>query len=509
MFKLFRSHKNSLRRDVYYLYCTQPVESKQIKPFDEIPGPRGPLGLGNLYNYLPVIGKYSWLKLHKSGFHKYETYGSIVRETMAPGVNIVWIYDPNDIAVLLNDKDYPHRRSHLALEKYRTDRPHVYRSAGLIPTNGPEWWRLRSELQKELSAPKNVRSFLMDVDKITHEFLDVLPVQSEFNLLPELARLNLELTCLLTFDERLNAFSPEEHQPNSRTSKLIKSTETTNSCILPTDQGLQLWRYFETPTYKKLRKAQNYMESVAVDLVAQKLAYFKEENTQQLPGTGSLTRSSLIEEYLKNPNLDLSDVVGMASDLLLAGVDTTSYSTSFAVYHIARHPEIQEKLYQEAKTIMPNVNDSLTGEALRTGITYTRAVLKESFRLNPVSVGFGRVLKKDIVLSGYHVPAGTIAVTQNMIASRLEKHFERPNEFDPQRWLQRKTNINPYVVLPFGHGMRSCIARRMAEQSILVFLLKLVRRYKIEWKGVEDLDVRTLLINKPEDPVSVVLEERS
>lgn len=507
MLKLFKIRKHFLRRDLKCFYCTKTIESKNIQSFDAIPGPRGPLGLGNLYNYLPVIGKYSWLKLHESGFDKYKHYGSIVRETMAPGVNIVWLYDPNDIAVLLNDKDYPHRRSHLALEKYRTDRPHVYKSAGLIPTNGSEWWRLRKELQKEMSAPKNVRSFLLDVDKITHEFLDVLPMKSEFNLLPQLARLNLELTCLLTFDERLNAFTPEERHPNSRTSRLIKSTEATNSCILPTDQGLQLWRYFETPTYKKLRKAQNYMESVAVKLVAQKLAYFKEENTQK-SSAGSLTRSSLIEEYLKNPILDLSDVVGMASDLLLAGVDTTSYSTSFAVYHIARHPDVQEKLYQEAKTIMPNVNDSLTEEAVRTGISYTRAVLKESFRLNPVSIGFGRVLQKDIVLSGYHVPAETIVVTQNMVASRLEKHFDRPNEFDPQRWLQRKTNINPYVVLPFGHGMRSCIARRMAEQSILVFLLKLFRRYEIEWRGVEDLGVRTLLINKPDNPVSIVLKER-
>lgn len=203
----------------------------------------------------------------------------------------------------------------------------------------------------------------------------------------------------------MNSFAPEERHPRSRTSKLLRSTETTNSCILPTDQGLQLWRFFETPTYKKLRKAQNYMESIAIDLVSQKIAFFKEENNQQ-SSTGSLARSSLIEEYLKNPNLDLSDVVGMAADLLLAGVDTTSYTTSFVIYHIARHPEVQDKLFEESKIVMPNVNGSVTEEALRTGITYTRAVLKESFRLNPISVGFGRILNKELVLSGYHVPAG-------------------------------------------------------------------------------------------------------
>jgi hypothetical protein len=35
-----------------------------------------------------------------------------------------------------------------------------------------------------------------------------------------------------------------------------------------------------------------------------------------------------------------------------------------------------------------------------------KAVLKESLRLNPISVGIGRILAQDAVLSGYHVPKG-------------------------------------------------------------------------------------------------------
>lgn len=68
------------------------------------------------------------------------------------------------------------------------------------------------------------------------------------------------MTCLVVFDVRLNSFSKEERCENSKSSKLIKAAFTTNSVMLRLDNGLQLWRFFETPLYRKLRKAQTYME---------------------------------------------------------------------------------------------------------------------------------------------------------------------------------------------------------------------------------------------------------
>lgn len=110
----------------------------------------------------------------------------------------------------------------------------------------------------------------------------------------------------------MQSFTAVERQPDSRTTRLIEAAETTNSCVLPTDQGIQLWRYFETADYRRMRVAQEFMESVAIDLVEQKIAGFD---------AGKATRS-ILEDYLINPKLEKSDVVGMAGDLLLAGIDT-------------------------------------------------------------------------------------------------------------------------------------------------------------------------------------------
>lgn len=83
------------------------------------------------------LGTYKWDELHRIGLEKYSKWGPIVREKIVPDVTVVWLFDPNDIAKVLNDSSpgvYPRRKSHLALEKYRKDRLHIYKSGGLLPT---------------------------------------------------------------------------------------------------------------------------------------------------------------------------------------------------------------------------------------------------------------------------------------------------------------------------------------------------------------------------------------
>lgn len=66
-------------------------------------------------------------------------------------------------------------------------------------------------------------------------------------------------------------------------------------------------------------------------------------------------------------------------------------------------------------------------------------------------------------------------VSQNQVACRLKQYFDDPNEFKPERWLKHHTlykQPHPFLLLPFGHGPRSCIARRIAEQNMLILVLK-------------------------------------
>lgn len=57
--------------------------------------------------------------------------------------------------------------------------------------------------------------------------------------------------------------------------------------------------------------------------MSQKISHYREDTERRATLRPNGTKS-ILEEYLFNPKLDLPDVVGMASDLLLAGIDTVS-----------------------------------------------------------------------------------------------------------------------------------------------------------------------------------------
>jgi ecdysteroid 25-hydroxylase CYP302A1 len=268
--------------------------------------------------------------------------------------------------------------------------------------NGQEWWKLRSEFQKNLSQPRNVRNLLPSTDQMTREFIAMLPSQFDGDhtirdMVLELERLSLELTCLITFDERMHSFSDAERHPDSRSSRLIAAGDATNSSILPTDQGMQLWRLFETKPYKQLREAQEYMQQVAVEFVHKRANQKSDDN-------------SLLDQYLKNPKLSVKDLIGMSSDMLLAGVHTTSFTSAFALYRISKDQTVQDLMHQEALRVLPSDESRVTTAIMNSEIPYTRAVLKETFRLNPISIGVGRILNQDTVLGGYLVPKNVSVV---------------------------------------------------------------------------------------------------
>ncbi|XP_068210223.1 cytochrome P450 302a1, mitochondrial-like [Palaemon carinicauda] len=480
---------------------------EKAKPFEDIPGPKSLPFVGTLYLYLPFIGKYSFGRLHHTGLKKLREFGPIVREELISNVNLLLLFDPQDIEMMYaTEGRYPMRRSHIALQKYRLDRPEMYNSGGLLPTNGEEWWKLRSPAQKVLSRPQSVLSRLSVVSEIAQEFVDLIDIlrNAETGLIPDFLdlekRLFLELTMAATLDVRLGCIDKDSpFNICQEATDLIKASDDSNSTIFSTDNGLQLWKKFNTPTYKKLTDGQDTIYRIAykyVDAKDQELKSRLEDYDNP---------QTVLEYFLLRSGLDKKDIVSVFCDTLLAGTDTGSFTLSYALYNLATNPIQQELLAQEACDLLSQSDGKVTKVVLAKA-KYLKAVVKESNRLNPISIGVGRISVEGTVIRGYNIPKGTVIVTQNQVSCRLPEYFENPDKFLPERWFT-KDAINPFLVLPFGHGPRACIGRRMAEQNLYAALVMIAANYKIGWKG-RKLDCYSTHINEPDTSLDFTFTPR-
>ncbi|GFQ77394.1 hypothetical protein TNCT_442201 [Trichonephila clavata] len=78
-----------------------------------------------------------------------------------------------------------------------------------------------------------------------------------------------------------------------------------------------------------------------------------------------------------------------------------------ALYHVARHGSTQQEAQEDLKKVLPN-KDSRFWEIEGYGkkIPNIYGIIEETLRLNPPTVGNGRITKAKCVLGGYSIPEG-------------------------------------------------------------------------------------------------------
>lgn len=168
---------------------------------------------------------------------------------------------------------------------------------------------------------------------------------------------------------------------------------------------------------------------------------------------------------------------------------------------MAKNPAKQEILREEILKILPEHSSKLSNESLNR-IPYMRACLKEAMRMNPVVTGTAREAGQDLVLNGYQIPKGVDIAMSMIVLQKSDVFFSKSDEFVPERWMKTDGNdsakINPFVFLPFGFGVRSCIGRRFAEMEIYVALSRIFREFKLEYNH-GPLKYKISMILSPDD----------
>ena len=192
-------------------------------------------------------------------------------------------------------------------------------------------------------------------------------------------------------------------------------------------------------------------------------------------------------------------------DLVLAAVDTSSVTAAWALHSLAVLPHTQAALRAE----ISRTGDTVTCDTVRR-LPYLGAFIKEVMRLYPVSPFLTRLATQSVSLGPHHIPPGTLILISLYVMGRDQQIFSQPDTFSPERWM-RDGETDPterrrraFASLPFGHGARSCIGRRIAELELQLLVAKVCQRWRLTSRN-ENVKYTQRMIGVPDKPISFTL----
>lgn len=166
-----------------------------------------------------------------------------------------------------------------------------------------------------------------------------------------------------------------------------------------------------------------------------------------------------------------------AMTLFLAGHETTAHALTFALYLLARNPQIQEQLRSEIDSVCGTRPLSL--EDL-PALTDTKAALMETLRLYPTAWIIGRRALQDVVIGDILVPKDCTVLISQYVMHRHPSYFAEPELFWPTRWHHTPRNQLPKgCYFPFGAGPRVCIGEHFAWLEMLLGLGTILQNYQL------------------------------
>jgi cytochrome P450 len=179
-----------------------------------------------------------------------------------------------------------------------------------------------------------------------------------------------------------------------------------------------------------------------------------------------------------------------ATTLVIAGSETTGNTLAWACYLLAQHPEIAERLHQEAASLGPPGRAGRVaglaprgdgaGHEVLDRLPFTRAVVTETLRLySPVWV-LPRRASADVDLGGYQLAAGSRMLFSPYALNRDARLHRDPGRFDPDRWAAgySRTQLRASF-FPFGQGIRNCIGEGFAWAESILLLSAIAARWKL------------------------------
>jgi cytochrome P450 len=189
--------------------------------------------------------------------------------------------------------------------------------------------------------------------------------------------------------------------------------------------------------------------------------------------------------------------------MFAATTETTINVLTWLWPHLDEHPEVADRLYAEISQV---VGDEPVRREHLAELRYTRMVLDELLRLYPIGWLIPRRAVAADVVGGVRIEAGATVVASPLITQRMSAFWDRPDEFDPERFRPERVRArHRYAHFPFGGGPHQCLGMYLfyLEAQLIVATMLSRYRFRLRQPGVPGLRLAAAL--RPRHRVELTL----
>lgn len=262
------------------------------------------------------------------------------------------------------------------------------------------------------------------------------------------------------------------------------------------------------PVMKRIRKGTEELDELIYGMIAQRRA-----DPAVAPDRGdllSMLMAAVDTEATKGESATMSDTQlhDECVTVLLAGHETTANALSFALWLLAKHPEVQQAVADEARAVL---GDRAPAAEDYARLKYTTQVFAETMRLYPPVWVTARTCNEPYEIAGYKIAKGAILIAPQFVVHRDPRWFPDPLRFDPGRFADEKKAARPrYSFFPFAGGSRQCIGEGLAWMEGVFVLAVIARDWKLSLPvgAPREIAYNPAISLRPKAGVPLVLQRR-
>jgi cytochrome P450 len=468
----------------YYKWLTSPLR--------KIPGPRW---TSFLFGEFFTISREPYLEPHKrwwkEALAKNKTVSMMSYSTLLGKASVI-ILDADLVKTILTE---PSSRVPLRFPKNLILLKNLL-GDGLVTLEGPAWSRHRRIIQPSFSTGFLKEALGRSVPMRTESFLSSWRKAKpgrEIDLASHLSALTLDIIGDVAFSHDFQALKTLDNWAQDDSTNELDSasdplngamteamTVTTIAVALVIFKAAWADRFFNRRG-QRASKALNQ----AVDNVIREARQKATADSSTTTGKPSLLQL-LFDAKDVDPgtgrnalnDLELRDEV---KTFLVAGHETTSTWCYWALYALAKYPDVQQRVYNDIAKHASHSSAQIDLESVEK-MTYFSAFLSEVLRLYP-PVGFViRNTTQQEEWKGFTIPSDTRIVIPFHLLHRHPDHWSNPLDFTPERWLNNEEtdSRHKFCYLPFSAGGRNCIGQRFAQIEANLILANIIRAFSIQ-----------------------------